>query len=301
MISEIKNFSKAAFLKANLIIYRPINTLYFGVVKNIINNFEGHKLHLTKIGDFTSGVEKTRSIYRENMLLKTFLLFVDINGKSCLDLACNDGFWSFRLGTFGLKSLTGVDGYEPVITRANFLKTVYNFKRFKFLHQYISPFLYKYNKDTYDIILLLSILYHLPVSTDWNSFFNALSKINNECLIIDSRWFEDEEYYYDKTSLGQAKLKTHEGIVDKWRPKRKEVFTYLKKSGYVQIVEINPSAFLADNIEKAYGNGDPYTLENVADYITDHRTIVIAYKKKIALPDIGHWLSVKNVNLEDLQ
>ena len=296
MSSKLKKLSRAAFLKANLIVYRPINLIYFWLVRNIIKSFEGHKLHLTKIGDFTSGEAKTRSIYREDMLLKTFLLFIKIREKSCLDLACNDGFWSFRLGSFGLKSLTGIDGYRPVIERANFLKSVYNFKRFQFLHQYISPFIFSFNKDSYDIILLLSILYHLPENTDWNEFFKAISEINNECLIIDSRWFEDEEYYYDRTSLGQAKIRTSEGLIDKWRPKRKEVFKYLKVSGYEQIIEINPSAFLP-NTEKAYGNGDPYTLENVADYITDHRTLVIAYKKKTVLPDIGSWLSIKNVNL----
>jgi 2-polyprenyl-3-methyl-5-hydroxy-6-metoxy-1,4-benzoquinol methylase len=300
MLSELTRLSKAAFLRANLIIYYPIQILYFWIVKNIINSFGGHKLHLTKIGEFTSGVTKTRSIYREDMLLRTLLLFVNIRGKSCLDLACNDGFWSFRLGTFGIRRLTGVDGYKPVITRANFLKTVYNFRSFHFVHQYISSFLYQYNKETYDIILLLSILYHLPEKTDWPRFFEVISKINNECLVIDSRWFEDDAYYYDKTSLGQAILKTAEGVINKWRPKRKEIFIYLKEFGYEQVIEINPSAFLTD-IQEAYGNGDPYTLENVADYITDHRTIIIAYKNKSKLPDTGKRLSVKNINLKELE
>jgi len=283
------NFNRL-FAKFIQTAYQPTNKFYYWLVKNIINNFEGHKLHLTKFGDFISGTSKTRSLYREDMLLKTFLLFVDFRGKSCVDLACNEGFWSFKLGGFGLKSLIGVDGYKPVIERANFLKTVYNFNNFKFLQQAIEPFLFTHNTDTFDIVLLMSILYHLPENTDWERFFGTISKINNECLIIDSRWFENDEYYYDKESLGQAKIKTHDGEINKWRPKRKEVFKHLTEHGYAKVIEINPSVFLQDT-EKAFGNGDPYTLENVSDYITNNRTIIIAYKNEAFISNFGKLLA----------
>jgi hypothetical protein len=110
--------------------------------------------------------------------------------------------------------------------------------------------------------------------------------------VIDSRWFEDDEYWYDKTSL-QAVIRTAEGSIKKWRPVRKEVLDYLYESGYEQVVEINPSAFLL-NPKEAYGNGDPYTLENVSDYITGHRTLVIAYKgRTTTMPNILNRLTVK--------
>jgi hypothetical protein len=72
------------------------------------------------------------------------------------------------------------------------------------------------------------------------------------------------------------------------------VFIYLKKSGYERVIEVNPAVFLSDQ-QEAYGDGNPYALDNVADYITDNRSIVIAYKKKSAVPDIGKRLSVKYV------
>ncbi len=84
----------------------------------------------------------------------------------------------------------------------------------------------------------------------------------------------------------------------KWRPTRKEVFDYLYESGYEQVVEINPSAFLP-NPKEAYGNGDPYTLENVSDYITGHRTLVIAYKEKTSMHNILDRLTVEYARREN--
>jgi len=290
MLSKLKRLVK----KTVLGVYYPIGTVYLWIVRIIINIWGSREgVHLVTVGEFTGGTTKTRSLYREDMLLKTMLLFSNLREKSCLDLACNDGFWSFRLSRFGIKRLMGIDIGEREITRANFLKSVYAFPSFQFKRQDLFQFLYHDNTESYDLILLLSIIYHLPEQTDWEKLFNVISRINNECLIIDSRWFEDEEYWYDKTSE-RTIIKTQEEIIKKWRPKRKEVFKYLHKSGYEWVIEVNPSAFLDDS-QKAYGNGDPYTLENVSDYISNHRTIVIAYKKKTMLPDIEKRLSVRYV------
>ena len=293
MLSKLKRVVKEILLRAIFVTYYPINMVYLWIVRIIINVLGKSGLHLITVGEFTSGTAKTRSLYREDMLLKVILLFIDVRGKSCLDLACNDGFWSFRLGRFGIKRLTGVDIGKREITRANFLKNVYAFPSFQFRRQDIFQFLYHDNTETYDLILLLSLIYHLPAELDYEKFFNAISQINNKCLIIDSRWFDDDNYWYDKTSQ-QAIIKTQEGIIKKWRPKRDEVFNHLYKSGYEQVIEVDPSAFL-DDPQKAYGNGDPYSLENVSDYLTNHRTIVIAFKKKAMIPNIGDRLSIKFV------
>ena len=84
----------------------------------------------------------------------------------------------------------------------------------------------------------------------------------------------------------------------KWRPTRKEVFGHLYKSGYEQVIEINPSAFLPD-LEEASGDGDPYTMENVSDYITGNRTLVIAYKQKSHMPVSLENLTVEYSDQED--
>lgn len=288
----------APLLKILPVVVYLIKIPYWAVVRLIINFWGKRGVHSITVGQFAGGTTKTRSLYREEMLLKTMILLLDIKGKSCLDLACNDGFWSFQLARFRLKNVTGIEMKEESVAKANFLKQIYDFPGFKFRQRDIIEFLYDNNAKSYDIILLLSILYHLPETTDWNRFFGALSKINNECLVIDSRWFEDDAYWYDKTTTGQAIIETDEGVVKKWRPTRKEIFEYLYKNGYDQVVELNPSPFLS-NPKEAYGNGDPYTLENVSDYITGQRTLVVAYKDKAGMPNILNNLTVEYVAREN--
>lgn len=286
-------------MKAFLIVFYLIKVPYWYIIRTIINHWGKRGLHSITIGEFAGGITKTRSSYREEMLLRTMLLFINTKNKSCLDLGCNDGFWSFRLTRFGLKSVIGIDMSEETIAKANFLKYLHDFPSFQFKQQDIFEFLYDNKSKSYDIILLLSVIYHFPEETDWNKFFAALSQINNECLMIDSRWFEDDQYWYDKTS-GQAVIKTEKGLIKKWRPERKKVFDYLYEKGYEQVVEINPSAFLL-NPKEAYGNGDPYTLENVSDYITGHRTLVIAYKEKTTMPSILDRLTVEYAKRDNNQ
>lgn len=282
-MSRFKKTVLVTVAQIGLSIFYLVDGLYWSLVKRIINYWGHRGIHSITLGAFVGGTTKTRSLYREEMLLKALVLFTNLRGRSCLDLACNDGFWSLRLGDWGLAAVTGIDTGTEAIARANFLKHVYGFPNFQFKCQNIFEFLRADRPAAYDIILLLSILYHLPQETDWPAFFQALAKINTECLIIDSRWFEEDAYWHDKTSLNHAMIETPAGLIEKWRPTRKLVCDYLYSSGYAQVLEINPAAFLSDP-EKAFGNGDPYTLENVSDYITGNRTLLIAYKDEAARP-----------------
>jgi SAM-dependent methyltransferase len=282
-----------AALSACPIVFHFIKVPYWWIIRGIITYWGERGLHSMAVGEFVGGDWKTRSLYREDMILRTVLLFVYTRNRSCLDLACNDGFWSFRLARFGLGRKTGIDRDKDLITKANFLKQVYDFPSSEFRQQDIFDFLRGSDRASFDIILLLGVLYHLPEQTNWSEFFSAIARINNEALVIDSRWFEDDDYWYDKTS-NQAVIRSNLGQIRKWRPVRNEVFGYLYASGYEKILEVNPSAFLS-NLEEARGNADPYTFENVCDYITGNRTIIIAYRKKAGMPNILNKLAVKHV------
>lgn len=293
----MKEILKKSVLKIIFSCFALVNSVYWSMIKAIMNVWGRRGLHLISIGEFTSGSSKKRSIYREEMLLRAIPIFINFRDKSCLDIACNDGFWSFRFGRFGIKRLIGVDTGGDVIARANFLKAVYGFPSFQFKEMDIFNFLYHENTESYDIIFLLSLIYHLPEQADYGKFFNVISKINNECLIIDSRWFDDDAYWFDKTSE-KTIIKTSDGVVKKWRPIRTEIFSLLKKNEYEQIIEVNPSVFIDEVMKtQAYGDGDPYSVENVADYITNNRTIVIAYKNKKLLPIIGKDQFAKSIGI----
>lgn len=267
---------------------------YWGLVRAIITFWDKRGMHPIRVGTLKSGPAKRRSLYREEMLLRAILLCVDIRGRSCLDLACNDGFWSFRLGWLGLETVTGIDECRESVARANMLKHLYAFPHFSFWCQDLFDFLHSGASQSYDIVLLLSILYHLPEDTDWSQFFHAISDLNNHALIIDSRWFDDDAYWYDTTSE-QAIIETVEGIRKKWRPDRRTVRELLILSGYEQVIEIDPSLFLYDRTG-ASGDGDPYTLENVADYITGHRSLMVAYKQAGDVPVVANRLWCREGN-----
>jgi SAM-dependent methyltransferase len=282
MLRELKRLWHRLILSAVPFMVYLLKIPYWILLKSIVRYWGKTGLHPMVVGEFVGGETKTRSFYREDMLLRTIMLATDLRDKSLLDLACNDGFWSFRLARFGLKSVTGIDLNSTHIAKANFLKYVYDVPSFTFKREDLFEFLAATGK-TYDIVLLLSVLYHLPEKTDWPRFFSAISRINNECLVIDSRWFEDDNYWYDKTS-GQAVIKTAGGLVKKWRPVRKEIFNYLSAGAYEYVTEINPSIFLR-NPEEACGSGEAYGRKvQVADYVTGNRSLIIGYKTKRAVP-----------------
>jgi 2-polyprenyl-3-methyl-5-hydroxy-6-metoxy-1,4-benzoquinol methylase len=295
MKRKIRRFFRLGIFRALFIPYHLVKVVYWWMVSSIIRLWGKKGLHSVTVGEYKSGTEKTRSLYRESLLLRSIPLFYDLRDKTCLDLACTDGYWSLRLGRAGLSKVTGVDWDLISISRANFLKTTYALPGFQYKEGDIFEFVYRNTDATYDLVLLLSIIYHLPEQTDWEKFFGAISRINNECLVIDTRWFDDDEYWYDKTS-SQAFLKIQGESVKKWRPKRREVFDILQKCGYELIFDFNPTPFL-DDAQKAFGNGDPYTTENVSDYITGNRSLLFAYKTKSQAPDIGQRLNMDNVQI----
>ena len=253
------------------------------MVRSIVSPWAQDGLHPLVIGESRFGDWRTRSFYREEMLLRAIPLFVEFRGKSCLDLACNNGFWSFRLAPFGISDLTGIDLLAGEVARANFLKTVYNFPRYQFYHRDLFEFLYLEKRRDYDVVLMLSVLYHLPEGSDWNRLFETLARITRVSLVIDTRWFDQSGYYYDTTTIGQSVIQTEAGAIPKWRPTRQELVGYLKRH-FERIIEIHPGLFRSD-LESAHGSGDPYSDQNVSDYLTHNRSLLIAYKKDSMLKD----------------
>lgn len=279
---RIKSLAKALLFALAAFPIRVIGCIYWSVVYFVMRIWSRRALHSLRIGSFVAGSDKQRSFYRDEMLLKTFVLAVRMQNRSCLDLGCNDGYWSFRLAQFGLSTVIGIDASYEEICRANVLKNIYSYPNYKFKHGDLLSNAHFENGISYDIILLLSVLYHLPESADWDRFFKTIAEHNSETLIIDSRWFENDAYWNQKTG-DQAVIESGGTQIGKWRPLRKDVIAILHRHGYARVIEVNPSPFL-ESSEEARGNNDPYSLENVADYITGNRTLLIAYKSASVLP-----------------
>jgi SAM-dependent methyltransferase len=84
-----------------------------------------------------------------------------LEGKRVLDIACNSGFWSIQCALRGAE-VVGFDGRPELIEQATFIRSIVgltniDFRVFDFWE--MSPATLG---GTFDIVLNLGILYHLP-------------------------------------------------------------------------------------------------------------------------------------------
>ena len=280
-------------------LFYVVSFIYWRLIKILVKQW--HKtesspaLHGFSIGEIKEGFyydvpigmrgasRIDRDLLRHCMLVKTIPTLICLNGKSLLDLGCNDGSWSLNLAQYGIKRVTGIDMEKGLIARANFLKTIYNYPGFKFIQRDIFDWLDNENTQHYDVIMLLSIIYHLPDQEKLLArFFNTIASINNECLVIDTKWPDSHP------SESKDIIQTSWGPVKKWRPTRNEIADYLYTNGYEVVVECNPKVFLPELSVLCHSTSLDWWkthFTTIGDYILGHRTMVFAYKKKTMLPD----------------
>jgi SAM-dependent methyltransferase len=295
LVSLTRAFDKALHQNVDwpLALYRRVAGVYWGMTRRLIGVMGERGHHWVSVGQFEAGEAKVRSIWREDITLRTLLLALELRGKSCLDLGCNDGFWSYRLGRFGVKNVVGIEGEPQPVRYAQVLKVMYGFPDFEFRQGDVLDFVLRENQRDFDLVLLLSIIYHLPEQTDWSAFFGRLGAHNRYALVIDSRWFDDDDYYHDKTGY-QAMLHTPTGVLKKWRPMRAEVAGHLHAAGYRKVVDLDPSVFIRDK-RAALGDGDPYSLGNACDYVTGNRSLMVAYRNAADAPEWTGCMKVREL------
>lgn len=110
----------------------------------------------------------------------------DLTGKSVLDLAASDGFYSFECEARNAASVTAVEGpgWEtgPGLKRFLFARSFYNSKVQHAVSR-VEDFIDNADR-TYDIVLSLGIYYHLR---DPLTYFEKLHGLTNEMLIVTGR------------------------------------------------------------------------------------------------------------------
>ncbi|MDJ0674187.1 MAG: methyltransferase domain-containing protein [Calothrix sp. MO_167.B42] len=97
---------------------------------------------------------------RHSMIF-SFLDGISFNYKSAsiLDLACNEAYFMFEMLKRGAKYGLGVEGRKENIEKALFIQQALNYPNCDFQHQDVFEF--NYEKDKFDIVLLLGIIYHV--------------------------------------------------------------------------------------------------------------------------------------------
>ena len=104
-------------------------------------------------------------------------------GKTCLDVACNEGYFSHLLYELG-GNVTGIDVREENIVRAQKVQEIlgYSSSRLRFEHRDL--FDLDQQEDCFDLVLFLGILYHLenPMGA-----MRLLHKLTTRALILETQ------------------------------------------------------------------------------------------------------------------
>ena len=108
-----------------------------------------------------------------------------LDGLSCLDIACNSGFWSFELVERGAARVLAFDIDRPVVENALFVRDCHEartaYRRIEFRHD--SLFTAALDPAGYDLVLCLGLMYHL---TDPFGAARRIAQATNRLAIVDS-------------------------------------------------------------------------------------------------------------------
>jgi 2-polyprenyl-3-methyl-5-hydroxy-6-metoxy-1,4-benzoquinol methylase len=106
-----------------------------------------------------------------------------LQGKRILDIACNSGFWSIQCALLGAAEVVGFDARTELIEQANLIKSIVgiNNVEFRVLDFWeLSPQLVG---GTFDIVLNLGILYHLPKPLEALEITKSMAR---ESILLDT-------------------------------------------------------------------------------------------------------------------
>ena len=111
---------------------------------------------------------------------------VDFNNKKVLDLGCSDGYFSCKSIDAGALLVNGIDLDPLRIEKANFVKSMCEYKNVFFSVKDV----YKIDldKEKYDIILCLGLLHRIP---DMNKLLGKIS--NTKILVIETKIYNTDE------------------------------------------------------------------------------------------------------------
>jgi tRNA (mo5U34)-methyltransferase len=131
--------------------------------------------------------EELRSVHqtRERMVMPLVdkIFSNGLGGKYCLDVACNEGYFSHLLYHRGAK-VRGIDIRETNIQRAKAVQGVYGYDPQRLIFQVEDFFSHQDEADTYDLTLFLGLLYHIenPMGA-----LRLLHKITKTLCVIDTQ------------------------------------------------------------------------------------------------------------------
>lgn len=111
-----------------------------------------------------------------------------LEGKRVLDIACNSGFWSIQCALLGA-NVVGFDARSELIDQANLIKSIVGVENVEFKTLDFWEMTPQLLGGTFDIVLCLGILYHLPKPLEALQLITQLAKTN---ILLDTAVFQSD-------------------------------------------------------------------------------------------------------------
>lgn len=105
-----------------------------------------------------------------------------LKGKRVLDIACNSGFWSIQCALLGAE-VVGFDARSELVEQANLVKSIVGIDNVEFRVLDFWDMNPQLLGGTFDIVLNLGILYHLPKALEALELTRAMAK---DCILLDT-------------------------------------------------------------------------------------------------------------------
>lgn len=193
------------------------------------------------------------------------------NNLRCLDIACNEGFYSFELAKRGVKEVIGFDARKINIDKANFINEFWKFDNASFFVGDIEK-INNVELGQFDLVFVLGLLYHVENPM---LILRKIKSLTNGFCVFDTqinRFDSDVTMGFGCTGFDKqskdliAIIKEpdfEENITASitglsFVPNKSGLFTMLKEVGFTKIEQIEP---FTDSYEQ---------------YTTHDRIIVIA-------------------------
>lgn len=171
-------------------------------------------------------------------------------GKTVLDLACCQGYWSFESRKAGASSVIGIDSSPFFIKEAEAVRTVLGMDRCTFFQAHLEEDPWWERTGTADITLFLGSLYHL---IDPIHVLRKAMKVTSKTIVLDGEVATGNQPAFYVRSRSPYEPTTYRSNVTstiRTVPTVSAIASFLKDGGFATIKVLEPAeGMLKDYLE----------------------------------------------------
>jgi tRNA (mo5U34)-methyltransferase len=188
---------------------------------------------------------------------------------TCLDIACNEGFFGFEVCRRGAKAVVGFDARSVNIEKAEFIRRHFGYETISFRVENISN-LTPERFGTFELTLCLGLLYHLESPMD---ALRRIKAVTRELCVIDTQVLHTSARVATAWITEDRLIDTDDviGVIEEpdavWNPaasvtglsmvmSHSALLTMLRHAGFKEIEQVEPY----DGCFQPYATGDRVVL-----------------------------------------